>query len=457
MMLLKKPLPVILLVIASLALVALYSVRVIKQGAEAYIYGYPLVLMELTRQTMGADAEPDKGPNHLYHMRSFPDHTFRNVVRPNNDTLYSISWLDLSQEPMIIKTPASDRYYVLPFMDAWTNVFASIGTRTTGNEAGAYALVGPNWSGEIPVGVKEIKSPTNMVWMIGRVQTNGRNDIPNAAAIQDQFSITPISQWAASIQNPPTIITNMKTSGKANPKQLIDELSTTEFFTMLSKLMAAQPPSPSDNKAVENLSNIGMTPGQPFVLDDLGPLQRKLVVKGVAIANRKLHEAIDSKEESPKENGWIVWRDSIGDYGTNYKLRAGVALAGLGALLPAEAVYPSTNIDSKGQHLVGTNNYKIHFPTTPPNDAFWSITMYDTEGFMIENPINRYLIGDRNKLQFNSDGSLDIYIQHNQPEAGISNWLPAPAENFVITMRIYQPTEEFIKGDWKVPAVLRIN
>ncbi len=212
-----KPRLLLLAIAAAITLSALYSVKVIKQGADAYVFGYPLVLMELTRKAMEADAKPGIGANSLSHMRVFPDHNFRKVVRPNDDTLYSITWFDL---------PTSDRYYVLPFMDAWTNVFATIGTNTTGNGPGHHVLVGPNWQGDLPEGMKEIKAPTNMVWMIGRVQTNGKDDIKNVAAFQDQLSITAWQQWPNGKANATmTIDTIEQMKSKANPKSEIDALS----------------------------------------------------------------------------------------------------------------------------------------------------------------------------------------------------------------------------------------
>jgi hypothetical protein len=453
----KKALSLTLITLLLAAVVGVYAVQVIRQGANAYLFGYPLVLMELTRDSMASEAESGRGANHLYHMRNFPDASFRQVVRPNNDTLYSVTWFDLSRQPMIISTPTTDRYYVLPFMDAWTNVFASIGTYSTGKQAGNYALVGPSWSGELPADIKKISSPTNMVWMIGRIQTNSKEDIAAVAAIQDQLSITPLDRWQLDEPYPATIISMENRAEPANPQATIDELGAQNFFNRLSYLMDAQPPTAADQEAVANLANFSIFPGQEFDLQLVAPLQRQLLVTGMKMANQKLHEATESKESSPKENGWTVWRDTIGNYGTNYAVRAGVALAGLGALSPAEAVYPTTHIDSTGLTLTGSNRYRIHFDTAPPAEAFWSLTMYDTHGFLVANPINRYTIGDRDSLRFNTDGSLDILIQHQQPDSDSTNWLPAPEQDFSLTLRIYRPTPAFISGKWQLPAVEKLD
>ncbi len=460
MLTVTKPRLLVLSIACAIVLSALYSAKVIKQGADAYVFGYPLVLMELTRKAMANIAEPGIGPNHLSHMRTFPDHTFRQVVRPNDDTLYSIAWFDLAKEPMVITAPASERYYVLPFMDAWTNVFATVGTNTTGNKAGHYVLVGPDWQGELPNGINKIQSPTNMVWMIGRVQTNGKHDIKNVAEFQNQIAITPASLWPLKKANASAIVnSDVKSQKQANPKAEIDALSATDFFTSLSQLMAKQPASSDDKAALENLAQLGVVPGEKFDVNAMNPLKAFLIKQAVSLANQKLHDAIDSQSTSPKENGWIMWRDTIGQPGTNYKVRAGIAMAGLGALPITEAAYASASIDENQNNLSGDKQYKLHFPKgkMPPAKAFWSLTMYDVDGFLVETSINRYLLGDRDALTYNDDGSLDIYIQHNPPITNESNWLPAPKDQFTLMLRMYSLGDSFYDGSWKIPAVERFN
>ena len=455
-----KPRLLALSITVAIILTALYSAKVIKQGANAYIFGYPLVLMGLTKQAMEDETKPGIGPNHLSHMRVFPDHTFRHVVRPNDDTLYSIAWFDLSKEPMVISTPASDRYYVLPFMDAWTNVFSSIGSNTTGNESGHFALVGPGWQGELPQEVKKIQSPTNMVWMIGRVQTNGKDDIKNVALFQNKISITPTSLWSLKKANPSTTIHKLnEAQNQANPKAEIDALSAHDFFRKLSQLMAKQPAGQQDKEALENLAQLGVVPGKVFNINTINPLKAFLMDQAVKIANDKLHEAIDTQSASPKENGWMMWRDTIGQPGTNYKVRAGIAMAGLGALPISEAAYASASTDKNQEALTGSHQYKIHFPKghTPPAKAFWSLTMYDVDGFLVKTSINRYLLGDRDALIYNDDGSLDIVIQHNSPTKNKSNWLPAPKDQFTLMLRMYSLEDSFYDGSWQIPAIERLN
>jgi hypothetical protein len=264
---------------------------------DAYIYGYPLVLMDVTRAKMTnvPHALGMGAPiNQFASVKTFPDATFTDVVSPNADTLYTQAWLDLSKEPLVLSVPDTHgRYYLMPMLDAWTNVFASPGKRTTGTGKGNFAITGPGWTGSLPVGVKEIKSPTDMVWVIGRTQANGKADFPAVNAIQAQYKLTPLSEW-----------------------------------------------------------------GKPY---------------------------------------------------------------------------------------------------TPVN-AFWSITMYNAKQSFVANPLNRFAIGDRDKLKFNPDGSLDIYLQHDSPgKDKESNWLPADAGSFNVALRMYWPKESALSGAWTPPPIKKVG
>lgn len=423
------------------------ALQQVKAAAQAYVYGYPLVLMDLTRQALG-NGEPING---FTHVRAFPDHTFRNVVRPNNDTLYSIAWLDLSTEPVVLSVPDTQgRYYVMPLMDAWTNVFAKVGKGNYGTQSGDYLIAGPGWRGAIPDGLVPITSPTNMVWMIGRIQTNGRDDVPVVARLQDQFHITPLQRWGSGKPTPAVIAGQDKKAAAHNPKQQIKEMKGVEFYSRLARLMAEQPAAPEDVNMLATMAGIDLVPGETF---SPGILRAWLL----DFAKRVTHEGIVKQLASDPvlENGWSVHRAIIGNYGEHYGVRTGVAMVGLGALPPEEAVYPNTKVDGAGRPLTGANAYKIHFPAgkVPPADAFWSITVYDTEGFLVANPIGRYALGGRDPLVFNPDGSLDLYIQHAAPQQFASNWLPAPEGDFALTMRIYLPGDSFLDGSWLMPTV----
>ena len=443
----------LLVTVVALLILGYHSIIQVKRVAAAYVYGYPLLLMDKTRQAMLAD---ERASNRFAHSQLFPDHSFRNVVRPNVDTLYSIAWLDLSLAPQVLTVPDTDgRYYVMPLMDAWTNVFATVGKRSTGTGTGSFLITGPDWQGQVPAGVTHIASTTNMVWIIGRIQTHGKQDIPAVAQLQQQFTLASLDQWQRGVATAPVAVNSHDAGTSVDPAQQVASMSAAEFLGGLSALMAEQHPASDDQSALENLSALGVVRGKPFDPDQLGWLGSYLSNLALDITRKQIRKQLE--QGRTLENGWALVRNSIGVYGTNYGVRAAVALVGLGALPPAEASYPNTAVDTNGEGLSGQRQYQLHFEAgeTPPVQAFWSLTMYDESGFLIDNPIDRYAIGDRDTLQYNDDGSLDIWIQHQQPDAGTSNWLPAPDTQFALTMRIYYPEQRFLDGSWTIPAVHR--
>lgn len=436
-----------------------HGIQTFKDGAQAYLFGYSLVLMDATKNSMTGSGQGKTPVNHFSHVQFFPDHQFRQVVRPNNDTLYSNAWMDLSDEPLVLSVPEMpDRYYVMPLMDAWTNVFATVGTRTTGTEAGNYLIVGPNWQGDSPSGLQSIRCPTNMIWMIGRIQTNTKSDFDSIARLQAKFTLTALSNWETGKANPGYIITNADPQiAHENPSARVEEMSAGEFFQQLAQLMAQQPPAEIDQPMLRTLAGFNIEPGKPFVIEELGFFRRTILEKSVAIARNQLRQA--ALIDRASENGWAVVRDGIGVYGNQYQVRTFVSSIGLGALPPAEAAYPNAQVDSDGQPLSGQHKYRIRFEPnkTPPVDAFWSLTVYDQNGFLVDNPIQRYAIGDRDPLKYNDDGSLELWIQHSQPDGDDSNWLPTPPDTFAVTMRLYVPKPEFLNGSWKLPGIERVQ
>jgi hypothetical protein len=237
---------------------------------EAYIFGYPLVLMDVTRSVMTAVPRVDerKAPiNQFLHMGKFPDPTFTDVVSPNADTLYSSAWIDVSREPMILSVPAmGNRYYLMQFLDAWTNVFASPGTRSTGNGKGSFAIIGRNWKGQLPDGVKEIKSPTNIVWLIGRTQTNGKDDYAAVQAIQRQYALTPLSAWGKNYRAPDSVPVENGIDTRTPPVEQVARMDTPAFFTRLNALMKDNPPVAADAPAMKRFAQLGIAPGKPVNL-----------------------------------------------------------------------------------------------------------------------------------------------------------------------------------------------
>lgn len=427
---------------------------------EAYIFGYPLVLMDLTRLAFTNVSKPSEiaAPiNQLCSKRTFPDPSLTAVVSPNADTLYSFAFLDLVREPIVLSVPEMDgRYYLMQMLDAWTNVFAVPGTRTTGSNKGNFAITGPGWKEQLPKEIKEIKSPTNMAWVIGRTQTNGKRDYAAVNAIQDQYKLTPLSHFGRPYTPPENLDVDARIDIKTPPVEQAFKLDAAHFFIRLNSLMKSNPPARADAGALERFAAIGVGPGLPFSLRTLDPSTAKQVANSVAAAQARII-AEARKPHGDLRNGWEFTGD-VGQYGTNYLWRAVVAFVGLGANLPEDAIYPRATKDSDGQPLNGSRRYEMRFQKgqLPPVNAFWSITMYNDKQFFVPNPIHRYAIGDRDKIEFNNDGSLTIYIQNESP--GIekeSNWLPAPQNGFNLVMRLYWPKKEITNGSWTPPRIER--
>ena len=433
-----------------------------KAGVEAYVYGYPLVLMDVTKRVMTNVPSPIQIAalvNQFAHVPSFPDPTIKVVVSPNADTLYSVAWLDVSNEPVVLHVPDTlGRYYLMPMLDAWTNVFASPGKRTSGTGEGNFAVVGPGWQGKLPDGVKEIKAPTSMVWIIGRTQTNGKSDYEAVHAIQKQYTLTPLSSFGKPYTPPAEVPIHPKVDMKTPPVRQVEEMDVATFFGSMRSLMANNPPALADLPAFKRFEAIGFVPGKEFDLSKLDEATKTGLERALK-AGRERIKSPDSGVSSATENGWLVRRTGMGTYGTDYQQRAYVALIGLGANLPQDAIYPMTKVDGEGKPLTGANRYVIHFDKgrTPPVNAFWSVTLYDMDQFFVPNPINRYAIGDRDRLRFNEDGSLDLLVQHGSPgPEKESNWLPAPEGLFNLIMRLYWPKESMLDGTWKIPPVSRV-
>lgn len=420
----------------------------------AYIYGYPLVLMDLTMKQMTNVPNPEEfaAPvNQFAHVTEYPDPDFKAVVSPNADTLYSVSFLDLSVEPLVLHVPdTKDRYYLMPMLDAWTNVFASPGKRTTGTGANDFVITGPFWEGVIPDGTTEIKSPTNLVWIIGRTQTNGKADYDAVHKIQEQYTLTPLSSFGKPYQPPADLPVDPTIDMTTPPVTQITNMGGSEFFSRLAVLMEDNPPAPADAEVVKRFEKIGLYPGKPFDTSKMSQQAMEILDNTPKAAQPKILE--NFKNLGSVVNGWTMVM-KIGSYDVRYMDRATIALIGLGANIPEDAVYPATTVDGNGDNLNGANKYVMHFSQPPPVGAFWSITMYGKDTFFVKNPIERYAIGDRDNIKYNEDGSLDIYIQHETPEGNESNWLPAPADNFQMIMRLYWPEEDVLNGTWQPPIV----
>lgn len=427
-------------------------------GVDAYIYAYPLMTMDTTRRVMTNVPAPEamKAPmGQFVNAREYPTAEFRDVTAPNADTLYSSAWLDLAKEPYVLHLPdEGDRYYLMPMLDAWTNVFASPGTRTTGTKAGDYAITGPGWQGTLPEGVKQIKAPTNMVWILGRTYCSGTpEDFKAVHAIQDQYALTSLSAWGKPY-TPSKAEVDPEVEMKTPPRAQVNKMDAAAYFKAMAGLMKDNPPAKADASMIAKLTRIGLIPGQDFDLGKLDPA----VAKGLDRAAKEGLSRITAEipHVGKDVNNWQI--AFTGDYGTKYLFRAAVAYLGLGANKPEDACYPVTSKDSEGQPLTGANQYVIHFAKgeMPPVNGFWSLTMYDTDYYFVPNPLNRYTLSQRDKFATNADGSVDLRIQHGSPgKAKEANWLPAPEGQFVLFLRLYWPKESFLKGEWAPPPVMK--
>ena len=429
-------------------------------GVDAYLYFYSPVTMDLTRKQL-TNQEPSPGGiggpmNRFANVGAFPSADVRVVVRPNFDTLYSSGWLDLTKEPMVVSAPdTGGRYYLLPMLDMWTDVFASPGWRTTGTGAGNFLVTPPGWSGTVPDGFTRIDAPTPYVWIIGRTKTDGPADYDAVHKIQDGYKITPLSQWgkepvAPEVKIDPSI--DMKTP----PKVTVDTMPAGKFFAYAAELLKLHPPHITDQPMIAQLKRIGFEVGKSFDLDKADPA----VQKGLASAPEDAQKLMAWKVPTLARiaNGWSMNTDTMGVYGNYYLKRAIVTQLGLGANLPGDAIYPLNLADDTGKPLDGASNYTIHFDKSqiPPVDAFWSITLYDPAGFQVANPLDRFAVSSWMPFKTNPDGSLDLYFQNESPGADKeANWLPAPKGPFNLTMRLYAPKSDALTGKWNPPPVVK--
>ncbi len=431
-------------------------------GIEAYVFLYPLVTMEITRRQMTnlpVGTKPGFAPTGEFaHVREFPPADFKAVVRPNFDTLYSVAWLDLTEEPMVVSAPdTGGRYYLLPLYDMWTDAFAVPGKRTSGTQAADFVVVPPGWGGTVRDELEVIHSPTSYVWIIGRTQTNGPADYDAVHAIQEGYRITPLSNWGQEPQ-PVEASTDPAVDMQTPPLQQVNGMSAAEYFGIAAELLKLHPPHLTDWSTTTRMRKLGLRPGHSFDFEALDPSVQSALEGVPAEALRLMQSALPRLAKIV--NGWQVNTDSVGVYGDFYLKRAIVSMIGLGANQPEDAIYPLSVADADGQPLDGQHDYVLHFEKDelPPVEAFWSVTMYDAEGFQAANPINRFAIGDRDDLAFNDDGSLDLYLQHHSPgQQQEANWLPAPRGPLGVTMRLYAPAPSALDGRWTPPPIRRAS
>ena len=440
-------------------------------AAEAYLYGYPLVYnLEMMAEQASGKILTGGPVNTFGFARALlgPEVEF---VAPNNDTLYSNLMADVTKEPLVLHLPDTHgRYYVMQFVDAWTNNFAYLGRRATGTEEGLYLLAGPDWDGETPEGMTLVQSPTNIFAIVGRLAVHGEADLPKVLALQNGIWITPLSLYP---QRPDSAQREFGDWDLAPFDERVGD--GLKFWELMRTGMKLFPPPAAEQSYIQKFAPLGLLTDESLYVNPDPELVETLQAGAAEFKEFMEATVAHSSEVLETVNGWSIpmhifdynlehfqigtidapkWK--IQDRAQAFFIRALAARIGLWGNHAYEAVYPIADMDGAGNRLVGEHQYVLHLEELPPSDAFWSLTMYQPPKFyLVANPINRYSIGDRTPgLKYNDDGSLDIYFQHESP--GLekeSNWLPAPAGPFRVTMRIYQPHEAVLDGSYVVPPI----
>ncbi|MER7706556.1 DUF1254 domain-containing protein [Kitasatospora sp. NPDC097605] len=433
------------------------------QGAatDLYVFGYALIMMELTRrlQTNTVQVNATQAPvNQFCQHTTLPTPEMKDVVRPNVDTLYTQAWLDLSAEPVVLEVPVMDegRYWLMQLMDAWSNTVADpssidpvaspVPDPAQAIEVYAYALTGPDWEGELPEGVERLSMPTNTVWLIGRTELHNDSDeeVQTVVGYQDQMRLLPLSAWPDNGTYVPPNGTYDPGLNTDPPSEVITRLSGPEFFDELAALLNRTPLNPQDDKTSALLAELGVHPYDQDRLPDREVLDR---------AKADGLELIKHHQGPAPVNGWTFFTSDIGYYGTEYLQRAYVATLGLGANLPKDALYPTASApasDDTGAQIA----YTLTFPAgqLPPVDAFWSLTAYDADSFLVANADDIYAVGHFAVPATGPDGATTLYVQADPPaDTGLqtANWLPIPTSGtFTVTLRLYAPITGEIPADW---------
>ena len=440
--------------------VALSSADAQHVGTDVYIYGYPLVTMELTRRSFVnvAHASTTSAPmGQFANLAAYPAVDDHRVTAPNADTLYSTAWLDVSHEPYVLSVPnMSKRYFLLPMLDGWTTVFQVPGARTTGSLAHKFLIMGPDWHGTVPPGLTQYRSPTGLVWILGRIYCTGtKADYAAVHALQAKLSLVPLSAYGKPYQ-PPANHVNPAWVQKGSVREQVAAMSADQYFALMAELMKTNPPTRDDGPMVAEMAKMGMVPGKSWDATKLDPAAHKALASVPKIAEQ--HVKAFQSEGLTNVNGWHTL-SITGVYHEDYVARAFVTAVGLGANRPQDAIYPYAGTDASGNKLSGANTYVVHFAKgqTPPVNGFWSVTMYTPQFFFYPNSLKKQTVGPRDKLKYNSDGSLDLYFSNKQPsKTPVSNWLPAPAGAFILMLRMYWPEHAILDGEWKVPPIHKV-
>ena len=418
---------------------------------DAYVYAFPLVLMDATRifATNTEKVITGKAPvNQLMHGAALADAQFRSVVTPNVDTIYSQVWYDLSEEPMVYELPKTDRFCKVQVLDGWTNTAAVL------DKAGAYAITLSTWEGELPDGVTRIDVPTSMALSITRTVLSGEEDLPNVRAIQEKMKLMPLSNYiSGDTYEPPK--GSYSEENNYVPVDKVLSMDPVTFFNKANELMVKNSPAAADGEMLERIAAVNVGPGMEF---DTSVLTGDVAENWKTMLTEIRPKLVKEGQKFSKKLGqWNYFGEPIGDFHTEYAYRALVALAGLGANTVEVALYPKTEQDADGNALTGEKSYLLHFESCPQvlEGGFWSVTAYGDNDFLIDNPIDRYCINDRSGLKANDDGSIDVILSKDAPE-DTTNWLPTGDGGFHLYMRIYTPDMNTLET-WTAPVITEID
>lgn len=425
----------------------------------AYLFAYPLVSMEVTRRQATALDTSDGARsvvqsllqgapmNHVARVPVLPDATFTGVVRPNLDTLYTNIFYDVSAGPLIVTVPdMSDRYHLFQVMDMWTEVVAAPGSRTLPDEPGyRFAIVGPDWQGELPGDVHAYRTSTDVGWVLGRIEVSGDEDLETVRSLQRKVSVEPVGPRRTPSPPAEPIPVDVTVA------EFLRGLDPQGFWDFYHASASHDQTRPGDEELLERLAVYGWNPTERFDLAALPESERAVWEASWTAARATVEQPLPGDSVA----GWTIARSGMGSYGTDYPTRAVVAANGFGANLPDDAVYPQTFEDAEGEPLDSSSSYVLHFAAdaVPPVAAFWSLTLYDAEGYLVENALDRFSVrGER--LTPNADGSVDVLVQSEEPEGDTTNWLPAPTSGGLM-LRLYWPDESVLDGTWNPPGVTR--
>ena len=428
-------------------------------AVEAYTYLYPLVMMEVTRRHIGSGdrrSDEQRRANLFLHNHEMASDKWRAVARSNIDTLFSSAWIDLSDGPATITfPPAGDRYYMFQMLDMWTDTYAVVGSRTIGQDGGTVTLVGPAHAMSHHSTAHDIviHCPTPTTWIIGRTYAKHGDDMNRAIEFVDAIvGQSEHEQTANSVPFPGD------GSTKIPPVTKVQRLTAQEFFEYAARIVQHEGIRNTDGSIALRLRALGFVPGQPFDFTAQSADVQTAITNAPAIAMKRIKHLLNSRGNIV--NGWSTTQGDIGTYGNSYTLRAAIAYIGLAANPTVDAVYIGSIADSDGDKLDGSRQYRIHYEPAdiPPALAFWSITAYDHEGFMMSNPLNRFGIRSRDSVEYNDDGSLDIYTGPEcPPMAPEDNWIPTIPGPIALQIRLYSPSEAYLDGSWTPAPIRRIT